>query len=467
MIPYRFVHFIGVLTPEMTSLALYTAAMGIKVSASDDHELSIYTSPLRAAGVVLYDMFAQVNITSQVDLVVLSAYFDRKHPEVIAAESQKIQVMTATEFASFISHDTKRMVVLDEYEAPLVATFISHVLQQGHIPLQSITNSILSDNTTNQLQGSESDLFLMPVSGFKRDATTYEAAFLSFDAFMLILPSVRYDYPELNITLDDVYDSYYRFAKKVPRKGLIIGNNDYSRMKRLRSHLADRHIETYGFESDATWRIRDLAQENGSSQFSLLYNNHNYGPFTVPFIGPLFIYVAAATIITALYHELKPDVIQRGLTTLPRLKRYFNEFTDREGRLVIDDQSDHPETIGYVLETVKKKYPDKKIWCVYQPMSYLRTKALSSELQEKLQLADYIYIADIHGYPKEKSEGFHARHLVAEMRRSHNQTFYMDSAETMVSLLRDRVKSTDCIVGLGHEQLYYDVTRHLISDQDI
>ncbi len=463
MIPYRFVHFTGVLTSEMASLALYTAQLGVKVSASDDHSQSIYAEPLKAAGVTFYDMFAQVNITKQVELVVLSPYYDRKHPEGLAAEGLKIPIMTATEYEAFVSHDTQRMVVLDEYEAPLIATFLSHMLHQGHVSLHSLTKSILQDGTTNQFTPSESELFLMPLSGFKRDAVTYEAAFLSFDAFIVVLPSIRYDYPELNTTLDDVYDSYYRFVKKVPRKGLIIGNHDYSRMRRLRSHLADRHIETYGFEGDATWRIRDVTEEGAATQFSLQYNNHTYGPFTLPFVGRIFVYAAAATIITALYHDLKPDVIQRGLTSLPKLRRYFNEYTDSEGRLIVDDQADHPETIRYVLETIKRRYPDKKVWCLYEPGSYLRTRALSNELHEALELADTVYIADIHGYPKEKSEGFHARHLVSDMRRAHTQTFYIESKADMTNLLRDRVKSTDCIVSLGHEQLFFDVIEPLLT----
>ena len=119
-----------------------------------------------------------------------------------------------------------------------------------------------------------------------------------------------------------------------------------------------------------------------------------------------------------------------------------------------------------MLETVKKKYPDKKIWCLYQSGSFLRTKALFSELEEVLGLADFVYLADIKGYPKEKSEGLHIRHFVADMRRNHPQTYYFDETTDMTGLLRDRVPTSDCIVTLGVDGLCQAVVNPLLQPSE-
>ncbi|HEY1074672.1 MAG TPA: cyanophycin synthetase [Patescibacteria group bacterium] len=461
MIPYRFIHFVGALSPDVAALAVYTAQSGIKVTASDDHNDNLYAPALQAAGVEFFDMFAQTNIQKTTELVVLSPYYDDKHIEAVVALNAKIRVITAIDYAKLLSEQAQRLAIVSDYEGPIIATLLAHVWNQAYMPIRGLTKTITVENPSLSVVN-EADWFVHPLSGFKRDATTYEADFLSLEAQTVIIPSIMYDYPELNTTLDEVYQSYYTFVKRIPRKGLIIGNSDWSRMKRLRTHLADRHIETYGFDRDAMWQIRDVTTENGSTSFSLFSNRHLYGPFTIPYCGTLYTYAAAAVCVASLTVDMKPEVLGRGLLSAPKLKRYFEQHTDKEGRALIVDRADHPELIHSVLETVKALYPDKRIWCVYQPGSFLRTKALSDDLEQALKLADSVYLADITGYPREKSEGLHIRHFIAHMKATHPQTYYSDESVDIAQLLSDRVPSSDCIVVLGAETLIDHVLNHLL-----
>jgi UDP-N-acetylmuramate--alanine ligase len=120
--------------------------------------------------------------------------------------------------------------------------------------------------------------------------------------------------------------------------------------------------------------------------------------------------------------------------------------------------------INDVLLGIRQQFPGKKIWCLYQPGSYLRTKSLFADYQTALKNADFVYMTDIKGYPKEKSEGLNIRHLIAEMRRQHPQTYYFDDAMDMTGLLSDRVASTDCIVTLGVEGVCQTVTKPLLPE---
>ncbi len=459
--PPHSLHFIGVLTPEMASLASYALKSGASASGSDDHRDSLYLSSLLAAGLRFCDTFNQHNIASTTQGVVISRYYDARHPEYLAAAKAKIPLMTEAEYGRQITQNSRRVAVLGEYEGPLVATWLHHVWRQAHVSVQALTHSV-TESDDGLAYPSESEWFVVPFSGFKRDATVYEADFLSADAEIVIMPSIRYDYPEIYMTLDDVYHAYYTFARRVPRRGLIVGDSDYARMKRLRTHLVDRHIETYGFDRDAGWQIRDVEESANEASFSLLKGNQLYGPFTIPCHGRCFIAAAAAVSVVSLMLELSPAIIARGLATVPRLKRFGSTYTDREGRVIIDDRADHPETIEAILTYCRQTYPSKKIWCLYQPGSFLRTKAENDGLQKALGLADNIFIADIKGYPKEKSEGLHARHFVAEFRRKHPTTYYLEPESDVSRLLSDRVPRDDCIVILGADGLFDRAARPLI-----
>ncbi len=468
MIPYRSVHFIGVLTPEMAGLALYTRDAGLRVTGSDDHTDTLFYPALDAAGVDFITPFKENNVPSHAELVVVSRYYDEKHPEVIAATKAKIPVMLEAEYVKLVSERHKRVSILGDYESRPIATWLLHVWREIHQEVSGIPQTILATDTSSTEYREASDWFVLPFSGFKRAAHTYEADFLPFESQAAIIPSIRYDYTELYSTLDEVYQAYYTFVKRVPRSGIVIGNNAYNRMKRLQSHLVDRHIETYGFERDATWHIRNVETTDDSTTFSLARVNQLYGPFTIPCRGETALLSAVAVAALSLLYDMKIESVARALTTVPKIKRYMETALDSENRVIIRDCADHPDNINQVFRSLREQYPDKKIWCVYQPASFLRTKAQYQDLQAALNQADTLYLGDITGYPKEKSEGLHARHLVSDMKQSHMHTYYFSDADEVARILSERVTSADCILLLGDGTSADTIMAHLfppVSDE--
>ncbi len=440
------IHFVGVMNSSMASLAMMARLNGHRVTGSDDHIDSLYAPVLEQAGVKLFDMFAQANI-NQPDLVVVSRFFDDRHPEYLAASATGVPIIRETDYLSQIIGEKPIEAVLGMYEAPFISAWLLHVRSAAGKAVCGLTGVVSTDGSLAQT--GESTTCVIPFAGMKKDWHTYEPDFLTFNPTTVIVPSIMYDFPDLAMTLDDVYQNYFTFVKRVPRNGLIIGNSDWSRMKRMRIHLADRKIETYGFDRDAMWQIRDVSYTETTSQFSIKTQRQLMGPFTIPFSGRFFVSAATAVIVSCLIESMSLDVIGKSLATLPRVRRYFETRTDSQGRVIIDDCADNPATIEDVLLLIKERYPTRKIWCLYQSSSFLRLKALQSEFEAVLSMADYVYIADICGQPKEKSEGVHARHIVASLRAKKAQTYYIESVSEMADLLTKRATTQDCIVTLG------------------
>lgn len=441
---YKSIHCVGVLSPSLAAIALYARCHGITVSGSDDRTDDRTALRLRAAGVTVFDCFAQVNTTGA-EAVVLSRFFDPTHSEAVAAAGAGLAIFGEVEFLSQLVANRPTLAVIGAYEAPLVVAWLEAIGRRVHIPLETIgaaeTNGPVGTNTQGPIA--------VALSGMKRSHHAFEPDFLAIDAQTIILPSLMYDYPELYSTLDDVYEAYYRFVRRVPRTGYVIANGDWSRIKRLRTHMADRAIASFGFDRDADWPIYDLSESEEQTTFSLKRHNRLIGPLTIPFRGRLFVASAAAVAIFALEEGVSLGRVAAALTELPACARYFETNIDRAGRLIIDDCADHPSTIEDVLAAVKSIHPGKKIWCLYQSGSYMRSKTLQADFEDSLAAADFVYLADICGPPKEKSEGIHARHLVASLRARRPNTYYFESVDDMAALLDDRVAIQDCIVTLG------------------
>jgi UDP-N-acetylmuramate--alanine ligase len=66
------------------------------------------------------------------------------------------------------------------------------------------------------------------------------------------------------------------------------------------------------------------------------------------------------------------------------------------GVAVLDDYAHHPTAIAETLAAVRQRYPGRRVWAVYEPLTYHRTAAFLDRFAAVLaSLADRVVIADI------------------------------------------------------------------------
>ena len=63
--------------------------------------------------------------------------------------------------------------------------------------------------------------------------------------------------------------------------------------------------------------------------------------------------------------------------------------------MVYDDYGHHPTAIRETLAAVRQREPGRRVWAVYEPLTYHRTAALLDAFAEVLAGADAVAIADI------------------------------------------------------------------------
>jgi UDP-N-acetylmuramate--alanine ligase len=68
---------------------------------------------------------------------------------------------------------------------------------------------------------------------------------------------------------------------------------------------------------------------------------------------------------------------------------------DVGGVVVFDDYGHHPTAIRETLAAVRQRAPGRRVWAVYEPLTYHRTAALLDDFAEVLANADAVAIADI------------------------------------------------------------------------
>ena len=110
------------------------------------------------------------------------------------------------------------------------------------------------------------------------------------------------------------------------------------------------------------------------------------------------------------------SVIKKGLLSFTGTDRRFEYKGEFNGVTVVDDYAHHPTEISATLKAAKH-YPHNKVWCVFQPHTYTRTKAFFHEFAEALSHADHLVLADIYAARETDTLGISSADLTEEVRK--------------------------------------------------
>ncbi len=92
-------------------------------------------------------------------------------------------------------------------------------------------------------------------------------------------------------------------------------------------------------------------------------------------------------------HDIR-DVIA-ALETFPGVGRRLECKGEARGVVVYDDYGHHPTAIRETLAAVRQRAPGRRVWAVYEPLTFHRTAALLEPFADALAAADAVVIADI------------------------------------------------------------------------
>jgi len=97
----------------------------------------------------------------------------------------------------------------------------------------------------------------------------------------------------------------------------------------------------------------------------------------------------------ALVLGVGPDVLAAGLSSFAGVGRRLEKMGEGRGVVVYDDYGHHPTAIRETLAAMRQLEPARRIWAVYEPLTYHRTAAMLDEFADVLATADAVAIADI------------------------------------------------------------------------
>ena len=114
----------------------------------------------------------------------------------------------------------------------------------------------------------------------------------------------------------------------------------------------------------------------------------------------------------------------------------------------MDDYAHHPTEIRATL-TAAAKVPHKTVWCVFQPHTYTRTKALMPEFAQALSLADKVVLADIYAARETDTLGISSRDLQKAIQDLGKDCYYFPTFDEIENFLLENCVHGDLLITMG------------------
>ena len=429
------IHIIGIGGTGMAPIAIVLHEMGAKVSGSDRSE-SVYTRDLLSRGIDVKIPQRPENIDTP-DIVFYSSAIHDDNPELAEARRKGIRTLKRREFLGLMLAGRKVVAVAGSHGKSTTTSMAAWVLSELGIEPGFIVGSSLKDLGRSASAG-QSEWFVI-------ESDEYDNMFLGLTPFIAALTKVEYDHPDCFPTKGSYIEAFEKFLEKTYPDGKIFLNSDDPVQNSLRLPEG-RTILRYGIHNPCSYRAENLLIEgNGCYSFDFC---HDGGTVRVKLSVPGDHNVYNALLVMSICASNGWDLMKaaEALEKFSGIGRRFEVICEWNGITLVDDYAHHPTEIAATLKAAREKYPDRRIWAVWQPHTYSRTKSLLDEFSVSFGNADEVIITDIFA-ARESYSGFGVEDVIKAMR--HPSVHLCRTIEDTASFLSAHLKEGDVVVTLS------------------
>ena len=130
---------------------------------------------------------------------------------------------------------------------------------------------------------------------------------------------------------------------------------------------------------------------------------------------------------------------------------------EKNGVVFYDDYGHHPTEIKAALNTLREKFPDKKLVVAFQPHLYSRTKAFFNDFAQTLAIAGQVLIAPIYAAREAKDTTVSAQFLADKINQSsaNKATAFNDlDFSDLTSYAQSNLSAGDLFLTIGAGDIY-------------
>jgi UDP-N-acetylmuramate--alanine ligase len=415
--PAERIHVVGVGGAGASAAALLAQACGATVTGCDAGGPSPYTPAVEAAGVPVawehsaghvVDAGRPVIDRLAVTKALTSIHPD--HPELEAARGHQLPVEPWQQVVAdaAATHGGTLVAVAGTHGKSTTTGWLVHLLAgAGRDPaafVGALLPAAIAGGWSSTARWGSGDVFVV-------EADEYAGNFDAYRPAVAVLLNAEWDHPDVFPDEDAVLDAFEAWLRAVRAETrTLVANVGNPGVARIVTRLGDwpgrivRAIPAWGDaglpgsgppdDPTVIGSLRDggelsVALEGDRGERALIVSarlrlagHHNAA-------NALCVAAAAWTL------GVPAEDIARGLSAFGGVGRRLELKGEPRGVTIVDDYAHHPTAIAASMQAVRERYPGRRVWAVYEPLTYHRTAAMLDDFAAVLAGADRTVIADI------------------------------------------------------------------------
>ena len=430
------IHVLGAAGAGASAAVLLAHRAGASVSGCDPGGSSPYSTPLAEAGVPLEWAHDPAHVTGDSGprperLAVTKALtaINPDHPELVAARAQGIPTEPWQQVvADAAATSGQRLVAVAGTHGKSTTSgwLVDVLVRAGRDPsafVGALLDEALIGGTPSTARWGSGDTFVV-------EADEYAGNFDAYQPDVALVLNAEWDHPDVFADEKAVLDAFAAWVERVPAATLIFNPGD-----RGATLIADR--------------LRGRPGEIVAAPEAMPSG------WEVGLPGPANSDNARMAVAAARVMDVEESVIRDSVREFRGVGRRLELKGDINGIVVLDDYGHHPTAIARTLQAVRSRYPGRRAWAVYEPLTFHRTAAMLDQFAHVLSRADEVAIADIWAGRDTDTTVTSARALAdAVSALGGPRAAAPGTVEETADYLAERVRAGDIVLVMGGGRSY-------------
>ena len=441
------IHLVGIGGSGLSAIAGLLLERGFTVSGSDQRPNDV-TAALAGRGVVVYRGHHAQNVGGA-DLVLISSAVPENNVEVLAAQAAGIPVVKRAQLLGPLMRGQHGIGVAGTHGKTTTTSMIAVVLLRAGLDPSIIVGGRLSLGPAEGMAAFANISARAGKGPFVVEADEYDGMFLGLELEVGVVTNVEWDHVDCYPTPAAFTEAFQRFIAHIPGDGLLVACADDPGALALCSAAGPAvRIETYGLAETAGWQARNLSSNAvGGFDASVWHDGEHVANLSLPVPGRHNVRNALAALAVANWHHIAPQLAAKMLRDFRGAGRRFEFVGEAGGVIVIDDYAHHPTEIAATLSAARLRYPTRRIWVVFQPHTYSRTRALLQDFAHSFDDADRVLLLDIYAAREKIDLGMHSTLLLDTIH--HEGAAYVGGVEAAAAHLLHAVEPDDVVITMS------------------
>jgi UDP-N-acetylmuramate--alanine ligase len=299
---------------------------------------------------------------------------------------------------------------------------------------------------------------------FVIEADEYDGMFLGLRPDYLVVTNIEHDHPDCYPTPASYFQAFLKLARLVQPGGKLVACADHPRAAELMGLVNTAlTVIPYGTAPDLPYRLSSIHHDHGCGVvFDLnVPGSTESREIRLGIPGNHNAFNAAAALAVINEAGLPLENAIAALRQFSGTGRRFDIQGEVNGITVIDDYAHHPTEIRSTLSAARCRYPERRIWAVWQPHTYSRTRELMQDFKDAFGDCDHVIVTEIYA-SREKPQNFSSREVVRLM--SHPDARQIPALKDVSQYLIEHLRPGDVLLVLSAgdaDQISRDVLAYL------